>query len=149
PPEQALVTRLFAAMPSILLVQENYKPIGEARDALRQGLSAAYDGTLFTDNFLWSGFGGFLSGALIATVLVLMGQIYDQDRLAPLLFGVLLPVLPILGGCFMIRAGRRRAFGGTWLIVLGAVLIAIFVLIGLSDMATFSPNVVGIMPAVA
>jgi uncharacterized membrane protein YgcG len=149
PPEQALVARLFAAMPSILLTQDNYKPIGESRDALRKGLVAAYDGPLFSDNYLWSGLGVFLSAALMAIVLILMGQVYDSDTLGPLLFGVLAPLLPILGGCFMIRAGRRRDSGGTWLLAVGAILIAAFVFVGLAVMAAGAPGPVAVMPAVA
>jgi len=148
-PESSLAGKLFAGGDSLTLDQKNYKTIDAARDALRGGLAAAYDGPLFTDNYLWSGVGVFLSGALMAAVLVLMGQTYDQDRLAPLLFAVLVPVLPILGGCFMIRAGRQRAFGGTWLVVFGAVLIAVFVMFGFAAMAAFAPNVVSILPAVA
>jgi uncharacterized membrane protein len=91
----------------------------------------------------------FLSGALLAWVLILMGQTYDPDRFALLLFGVLAPLLPLLGGCFMIRAGRQRAFGGTWLLVLGAILIAASVFVGLALTAAGAPNVVGIMPAIA
>ena len=148
-PEQALVTRLFAAMPSILLVQENYKPIGEARDALRQGLSEGYDGTLFTDNFLWSGIGVFLSGALMALVLVLMGQTYDSDQFGLMLFGALAPLVPILGGCFMIRAGRRGDSGDSWFTVVGAILIAVFVFVGLALTAASAPTIVNFMPAIA
>jgi Predicted membrane protein (DUF2207) len=148
-PEQALAGKLFATAPALLLEQANYKPIGEARTALQQGLAAAYDGTLFTDNFLWSGVGVFLSVLLMAAVLVAMVQTYDQDRLAQLLIATLLPVLPILGGAFMIRAGRQRAFGGTWLVVLGAILIAVFVFGGLVVMAANAASILDVMPAIA
>jgi uncharacterized membrane protein YgcG len=147
--EGSLVGKLFATKPSLLLAQTNYKPIGEARDALREGLSAGYDGTLFTDNFLWSGFGVFLSAMLMAVVLFLMVGTYDQDRLPLLLVGVLAPLPPIPGGCFLIRAGRWRAFGGTWLIVLGAILIAVALFVGFAVTVASAPGAVNILPAIA
>jgi hypothetical protein len=148
-PESSLAGKLFASEESLALDQKNYKPIGAARDALRGGLAAAYDGPLFTDNFLWSGLGVFLSGALMGLVLVLMGQTYDSDRFGLMLFGVLAPLLPILGGCFMVRAGRRDDSGGGWWIAVGGILIAGFVFIGLALTATGAPSAVNFMPAIA
>ena len=45
-PEQALESKLFASKPSLLLDQVNYEPLGKARNALKERLSEAYDGTL-------------------------------------------------------------------------------------------------------
>ena len=108
PPERDLESKLFAGKPSLLLDQVNHEPLGKAKDALKERLSQAYDGTLFTDNYFWSGLGLVLSVVVLAATVVLMIAAYDPDRLASLLFGMLVPVLPIVGGAYMIRAGRRR-----------------------------------------
>jgi hypothetical protein len=54
-----------------------------------------YDGTLFADNYLWSGLGLLLSIVLLA--IMLMVATYDPDHLSLLLVGMLVPLPPILG----------------------------------------------------
>jgi hypothetical protein len=72
PPEQALESKLFAAKPSLMLTHANYEPLDKARDALKERLAQAYDGTLFTDNYLWSGAGMVLSILVLAATILLM-----------------------------------------------------------------------------
>ena len=65
PPERDLESKLFASKPSLQLTQANYEPLGKAKSALKERLAQAYDGTLFTDNYLWSGLGMGLSFLLL------------------------------------------------------------------------------------
>ncbi|HWF96599.1 MAG TPA: DUF2207 domain-containing protein [Xanthobacteraceae bacterium] len=150
PPEQALESKLFAAMPSLLLTQANYERLGKAKDALKERLGQAYDGTLFTDNYLWSGVGMALSALLLVVIVVLMIVTYsDPDRLGPLLFGMLVPVAPIVGGAYLVRTGLRRDRLGALFIGGGALLIAVSVSGGLSVMAASGGGPLDLVPFAA
>ena len=133
-PERALETKLFASRPSLLLDQANYEPLGKAKNALKDGLVEAYDGTLFTDNYLWSGLGLVLSVILLGATLAVMINTYDSDRAGLLLTGMLVPVVPIVVGAFLIREGRQRDSYGWLFIGAGVVLVAGAALLGLAKM---------------
>ncbi len=150
PPERDLEGKLFAGKPSLQLTQANYEPLGKAKDALKERLSETYDGTMFADNFLWSGLGMGLSFLLLVGIVVLMVVTYgDPDRLAQLLIGMLAPVLPIIGGAFLIRAGMRRDSLGALFIAGGGVLVAVSVLCGLAVMGASAGSPVDVLPGVA
>jgi uncharacterized membrane protein YgcG len=149
PPERDLESKLFAGKPSLLLDQVNHEPLGKAKDALKVRLSQAYDGTLLTDNYFWSGLGLVLSVVVLAATVVLMIAAYDPDRLASLLFGMLVPVLPIVGGAYMIRAGRRRDSLQAIFIAGGLLLIAVSVFCGLAVMAAGARGPLDFLPGVA
>ncbi len=149
PPERDLESKLFASKPSLLLAQVNHEPLGKAKDALKRRLSQAYDGTLFTDNYLWSGLGLALVIVLLAATIVAMAVTYDQDRVAGLLFGMLVPILPIVGGAYLIRYGRRRDSLGALFIAGGLVLVAVFAFGGLAVMAASAGGPLGLLPGVA
>jgi uncharacterized membrane protein YgcG len=149
PPERDLESKLFAGKPSLLLAQVNYEPLGKAKDALKERLAQAYDGTLFTDNYLWSGLGLVLSVVLLAATVMLMVATYDPDRLAPLLFGMLVPVVPIVGGAYLVQAGWRRDSLGALFIAGGGLLIAVFVFGGFSVMAAGARGPIDVLPGVA
>jgi uncharacterized membrane protein YgcG len=150
PPEQALESKLFASKPSLMLTQANYEPLGKAKDALKEGLAQAYDGTLFTDNYFWSGLGLLLSVALLAAIMVAMVVAdNDPDRLASLLVGMLFPLVGIVSGAWLVRAGRRRNSLRPLFIAGGLLLIAVFVLVGLAVTATAARGPLDFLPAIA
>jgi Predicted membrane protein (DUF2207) len=136
-PERALEGSLFAGRPSLKLVQANYEPLGKAKAALKERLAQTYDGTLFQDNYLWSGSGLALAVLLIAAIVVAMITTYDSDSVGPLIVGMALPIIPVVGGAFMVRAGRNRDSFGAVLIALGCVLIAAGVFCGLAVIVAF------------
>jgi hypothetical protein len=127
--ESAVESRLFAANPSIKLVQSNHTTLAGARDALKTSLDRTYDGTLFTDNYGWSWLGLALIIAVMAGVEFLIQTTYDGDRADAVNLGILLPLALIVVGAFVFRVGHRRQSGresrGGLLMVGGAVLIAI------------------------
>jgi uncharacterized membrane protein YgcG len=148
-PEQALERKLFAGKPSLLLDQANYEPLGKARDALKERLSEAHDGTLFADNYFWSGLGLLLSIVLLAATIMVMVATYDPDQLPLLLVGMLVPLPPILGGAFLIRTGRRRDSFGAVFIAAGLLIIAASVACGLAVIAAGSRGLIDFVPGVA
>lgn len=149
PAESAVKSKLFAANPSIKLVQTNYKTLAGAQSALQASLKESYDGTLFTDNYRWSILGLILTIAVLAVVIVLIGKTYDSDRAAILLVGILLPLAPIAAGAFLIRAGRRRDSWGGLMIAAGAALIVVFAAGGLAGTATGAHGPVDVLPGIA
>jgi uncharacterized membrane protein YgcG len=149
PPERDLESKLFASKPSLLLTQANYEPLGKAKDALNERLAQTYDGTLFTDNYFWSGLGLVLSVVVLAATVWLMTATYDPDRLAPLLFGMLVPVVPIVFGAYLLQTGWRRDSLRALFIAGGLLLIAIFVFVGLAVMAAGAHGVIDFLPGVA
>jgi uncharacterized membrane protein YgcG len=153
PAERAAESKLFAANPSLKLTQSNYQTLGGAQSALKDRLQQSYDGTLFTDNYGWSGSGLALAIAWLVAVVALISTTYDSERATLLNVGILLPLLPIAAGAFLIRSGRHRnAAGGTWggvMIAAGAVLIALFALVGLALILAGSHGPLDFLPAVA
>ena len=122
PAENAVESKLFAANPSIKLVQSNHTTLVSAREALRSSLDQSYDGTLFTDNYGWSGLGLALIIAVIAAVIFLSRTIYDGDRGDAVNLGIIMPLALVVVGAFVVRAGHRRQSG--LMMACGAALIA-------------------------
>ena len=147
--ESAVKSKLFAANPSLKLVQTNYQTLGGAQSALQTSLKQSYDGTLFTDNYGWSGVGLFLTIALLAVVVGLIATTYDGDRATALNVGLLLPLVPIAAGAFMIRIGRRRDSWGGLMIAAGAALVVLSVAIGLAVMAAGAHGPLDVLPGIA
>ncbi len=148
-PEQMLESKLFASVPALQLTQDNYKPLGNARNALKSGLVKAYDGTLFTDNYFWSGIGLVLSIILLAVLVILMISSYDVESGPIVLIGVAFPIFPIVGGAFLIRSGLRRDRFGTLFIAIGLVLIAAPALGGFAVVASQAHGPADMLLAVA
>jgi uncharacterized membrane protein YgcG len=153
PGERAVESKLFAANPSLTLTQTNHTTLASATSALRDSLKRKYDGTLFKDHYGWSGTGLVLTIALLLAVVFAIGTIYDGDRATALNIGILLPLVPILAGAFLIRAGRRRATSrrswGAPMMVVGAALIALFAAGGLAVINTGGRGPLDLLPAVA
>jgi uncharacterized membrane protein YgcG len=147
PPEAALKSKLFAAKPSLALVQSNYETLGRAKRALMEGLSKAYDGPLFTDNYGWSSLGLALVVIVLLATVGLIWTTYDGDRVQNVLFGMLAPLLPIVGGAFMIRWARRRETWGALLIAVAALLIAVCAFVGLA-LAGATGHPIDLLPAI-
>jgi hypothetical protein len=149
PAESAVESKLFAANPSVKLVQSNYQTFTSARSALQASLDRSYDGTLFTDNYGWSGLGLALIVAVLAIVIFMIGATYDGDRATALNFGILLPLAPIAAGAFIIRAGRRRDSRGGLMIVAGAALMAVAAAGGLAAITAGGRGPLDFLPAIA
>jgi uncharacterized membrane protein YgcG len=148
-PERTMESRLFATRPSLLLDQANHEPLGKARQALQQGLSEAYLGKLFTNNFGWSGLGLVASVVLIVAVVMCVAATHGQDQAATLIVGMLIPTPFILGGAAMIYAGSRRERWGWLLVIAGIVLTVASPAIGLLVMLADARGFVDLVPAVA
>jgi uncharacterized membrane protein YgcG len=149
PPERDLESKLFASRSSLQLTQANYEPLGKAKTALKERLAQTYDGALFTDNYLWSGLGLVLSAVLLAVIIFLMISTYDSDSAALMLIGMTVPLILIVGGAYMIRAGRRRDSFGTVFIAVGLVLIAAPVFCGLAVMGAGAHGPIDVLPGIA
>jgi uncharacterized membrane protein YgcG len=149
PPERDLESKLFAGKPSLQLTHANYEPLGKAKSALQVRLSQTYDGTLFTDNYLWSGLGLVLSAVLLAATIFLMITTYDSDSAALLVVGMTIPAVPIVGGAYMIRAGREGGSYDMLFIGVGLVLIVVPAFCGLAVMAASGHGPVDVLPGIA
>jgi len=91
-----------------------------------------------------------LSFLLLVAIVVLMVVTYDDpDRLGPLLFGMLAPVAPIVGGAYLIRSGLRRDRLGALFIAAGVLLIAVSVFCGLAVMAAGGGGSLDLVPGIA
>ncbi len=96
-PEVAMHEKLFAKGDAIELKQENHATLQAARSALQQGLSSAYEGTMFRKNSSWAGYGLVLIGLTmlaVAVVALLTATTIGLDRKLglPLLAIVLLAI---------------------------------------------------------
>jgi uncharacterized membrane protein YgcG len=147
--ERAMEAKLFASNPSLQLDQANYKPLGNAREALQQGLSQAYLGKLFTNNYGWSGLGVVASVALVVAIIVCVVMTHGQDQAATLSIGMLLPIPFIAGGARGIRAGLRGERFGSLLMIGGLLLTIVSAAVGLSIMYAAARGFIDLVPAVA
>jgi len=148
-PERTMEARLFATKPSLLLDQANYRPLGKAREALQEGLSEAYLGKLFTNNFGWSGFGVVASVALVVAVIACVVMTHGQDQAATLVVGMLIPVPFIAGGAAAIDAGLRREWLAWLFVIAGILLMIVSAAVGLLIMHAAARGFIDLVPAVA
>jgi uncharacterized membrane protein YgcG len=148
-PESAMKTKLFAAKPSVALTQSNYATLGGAKGALREVLDRSYDGKLFTDNYGWSGLGLVLVVALLVVTDVLISTTYDGARAQALIFAMWIPLLPIVGGALMIRAGRRRESWGGLMIAAGVAGIALGAGLGVVVTTLGGRGAIDLIPGIA
>jgi uncharacterized membrane protein YgcG len=149
PAERATEGKLFAASTSLALTNSNYQTLGSAKSALGDSLRRSYDGTLFTDNYRWSGTGLALTIVWLVAVIVLIGATYDGDHAMLLDLATLIPLVPIVAGGFLIRAGRRRDRWGGAFIAAGGVLIALAAAAGLGAIIADAHGSLDVLPAVA
>ncbi len=127
--EQAMEAKLFAARPSLMLDQANHEPLGKAKGALQNVLDKTYTGKLFSNNFGWSVLGLAVSAAVVGLIVLAIHLTYGGDREGGTIFGMLVPVIPIVIGAVMARAGWRRGAVLGWLLLLGGVLVTAFAML--------------------
>jgi uncharacterized membrane protein YgcG len=149
PPENAAKSRLFGTEPSVALVQANYKPLSNAKRVLMEGLKQSYDGKLFIDNFGWSGFGLAMVIALLLVIGTLVAVTYDPDRAKALIFGTIMPLVPIIAGLSLIRKGRQAERLRILQIVIGAILVVLFALAGHALISTVARGPIDYVPVLA
>jgi uncharacterized membrane protein YgcG len=148
-PEIAAKGRLFGADPSVALTQAKYRQLGNAKQVLMQELRQSYDGKLFVDNYGWSGFGLFLVIVLLAVTGVLIATIYDANRAGTLIMASGMPLLPIIGGVTMIRAGRQAERLSILRITIGVILIVLFAYLGYAFIASIARGPIDYVPTIA
>ncbi len=143
-PEQAAMRELFKSDSTLELEQSNHGPLGKAKDALKEGLAAAYSGKLFNANAWWAGTGlalWFLA-SLVVVITVFVG---DESGLGMLL-GNALAIPGMITGALTLRAWRRGT-PGTWGKIIGALFALGFIAAGFGVMAAFARVWVDILPA--
>jgi uncharacterized membrane protein YgcG len=121
--EAAMVRRLFARRPSLVLDQVNHETLSSAREALSGSLNQAYLGKLFTNNFGWSGFGLVAVVALIVAVVLSLVFSHSDNQTGGLIAGVAVPLLLVLGGAGLTYGGLQRNPLSYWRIILGALVL--------------------------
>jgi hypothetical protein len=148
-PERTMESRLFGSRPSLLLDESNHEPLRKARSALQEGLSDAYLGKLFRNNFGWSGLGLAASILLVVAVIACVVMTRSQDQAATLLVGMLLPAPFIMGGSALAYAGWQHERWGWLLAIAGIALMVGSAVVGLVIMSANARGVVDLVPAVA
>jgi uncharacterized membrane protein YgcG len=141
------VNRLFATRSSLTLSNVNHEPIGKAKDALRNGLSRAYSGKLFTNNYGWSAVGLAAAIAVVVAVAVTIHASIGGDRAAVMIFGMLLPVIPVIVGVGMIGLGTRRGAAGKGFLLAGLLIVLISLAIGFTIVAYQAGSLFAALPA--
>ena len=103
--EKVLETGLFCRGATVELENSKHAVISSARSDLHEALKHSY-GDLFRNNSWLSGIG--LIGGILATSAILLayGDSYPSS-IGPIFAGVFFPLIPIMFGCNMMRAGRR------------------------------------------
>jgi uncharacterized membrane protein YgcG len=146
PAERDTASKLFATNPSLMLQDANYARINKAKDTLRDGLSDAYAGKLFTDNFGWAALG--FAGVVVVAVAIAVATYVSigGDRAGNMIFGILLPVIPVMIGARTIAAAPNRG-DASWIFLLGGLLVALVPLvIGLVILVQATSSLVAALP---
>src|SRR4029078_2442034 len=140
PEEKALAGSLFRSRHSVQLVQTNHEILGSAKTALSEGLTSAYLGKLFTNNYGWSG-GALLLLLALAGILALAAA--TGHRYTPaggLIASLLIPLPFVMIGAAMTYAAWSRTLGDMWQLAAGIVLLAIAVSAGLLAVWSAAPG---------
>jgi len=148
PAEASMAARLFATKPFLVLDKVNCEPLGKARDALSIGLSMAYAGKLFTNNFGWSRLGLAGSIVVVALIAVAISRTTEPDHAVGLIVAMVVTTIPIMIAAAMISNAWRRGPPG-WLFLGGVLLAALAVLVGYFAMWSIGGNHVAALPGVA
>jgi uncharacterized membrane protein YgcG len=147
--ETAMARTLFSGRPALTLSQTNHEILSGARTALSSALEKAYLGKLFTNNFGWSGFGVVLAVALIGLIIACLVISHTQDQSGGLIVGIIVPLVFIAGGTGLIYAGLQHNPMSWWRIILGVLLVAVFVLIGVAIMTMSGRGWIEFIPGIA
>jgi uncharacterized membrane protein YgcG len=149
PEEQALQASLFRSMSSVQLVQTNHATLGKAKDALKDGLTSAYLGRLFTNNYGWSGGGLLLLLALVAILVLIAATGHRYAPAGGLIVSLLLPLPFVMVGAAMAYAGWQRSIGGKWQLIGGIGLLAVAAVGGILWVGAAAPGVAHVVVPVA
>jgi uncharacterized membrane protein YgcG len=147
PAEQAVVKKLFATKPSLLLDQANHERLSAARNALSTGLTTAYLGKLFTNNSGWAGLGLFFAALVVLAITISFATSHGDTESAGLLLGMLAPIPFVMGGAAMVFRGLQR--NSTGLLIAGLVVGGLPALGGLYVMWVSARGWLDIVPAFA
>jgi uncharacterized membrane protein YgcG len=147
--EAAMVRRLFARRPSLVLDQVNHETLSSACDALSNGLERAYLGKLFTNNYGWSGFGLAAVVALVVLVVLSLAFSHSEAQTGGLIAGVAVPLLFVLGGASLIYGGLQRNPISYWRIIVGALVLGGAAAFGLVLVKTNGHGWIDLVPAIA
>ena len=142
--EQAVEGALFAKKSTVPLENSEHETIGGARAALYRALKQAYIGTLYRNNFAWSGFGFIAVLMVISAIIAVYSDSYGSNA-GGIIAGMLIPLLPIMVGVGKVRLAVDR--GGRYAtrrLIIGLVVIAVSVAVGV---AVLSYNI-GVGPAI-
>ena len=142
--EQAVEIALFAKRSTVALTNAEHETIGGARAALYKALKKAYIGTLYRNNFVWSGFGFLAVIGVISLIIAAYSESYGSNA-GGIIAGMLIPVFPIMIGVGKVRLAVDR--GGRYAtrrLIIGLIVIAVFLAIGV---AVLSYNI-GVGPAI-
>jgi uncharacterized membrane protein YgcG len=142
--EQAVEGALFAKKSRVALSQSEHETIGGARFALHRALKQAYIGTLYRNNYGWSGVGFVAAVLVIAAIIVVYSDSYGSNA-GGIIAGMLMPLLPIMAGVGMMRlAVQRGGRHATRRLIIGLLIILVPLAVGI---AILSYNI-GIGPAI-
>jgi hypothetical protein len=145
----AMEEKLFAGGSTLVLKQTNHQRLSEAKEALKKELSAAYVHKLFENNYGWSGIGFLLAAAVIVATAFAIGAVFGGDQRGSLLFGLLFPLLPFMFGIGLLWSGFSGSRRGWISIIVGGLVAAGSVLIGLFVTWLSARGVADLVPAVA
>ena len=131
PAESAMLGKLFSGKKSSLaLSQTNHETLSSAKTALSNALEKAYLGKLFTNNFGWSGLGLVLAVGLIVLIIASLIISHAPDQAGGLVVGIIVPLVFVMGGAGLVYSGFQRYPISWWRIILGTLVVAFFVVIG-------------------
>jgi uncharacterized membrane protein YgcG len=134
-PEKALEKALFAKGATVALNNTKHEVISSARSALHEALKDSY-GDLFSNN-RWAAVAGVAGSVLVTFIIIAAyGESYPSEG-AAIFAGMLIPLLPIMFGCSLIRSGRRLGgYRGELKAVFGMVVLLAAVAIGIGILGT-------------
>jgi uncharacterized membrane protein YgcG len=148
-PETAAKDRLFAGDSSVEVTQANYKPLYDAKRALMDGLKQTYDGKFFVNNHRWSLIGLLLVVGLLVLTGVLVAAIYDPNRAATVIMASGMPMMAIIGGVTMIRAGRQAERLPILQMTIGVIVIVLFAYMGYAFITSIARGPIDYVPTIA
>jgi uncharacterized membrane protein YgcG len=147
--EQTLEKELFDGRKELLLVQDNHEEIAKAKSALEAALRQSYRNKLFANNYGWSWLGFLLAIALVVAIGVTIANTYGTDNAPGAIWGMLIPIIPIMIGAYLIQSGWRKRSGGTGQLISGGITVAIAAAIGFSLMYAYSRGFIEVLPGLA
>jgi uncharacterized membrane protein YgcG len=143
--ERAVKDALFAKSSHVLLSNANHQVISGARARLHSALQRNFIGTMYRNNFWWSG-GGLAGAALVIAAIIYNYADSYPSSTAGIVAGVLIPLLPVMAGIGSIRITAQR--GGryaTGRFIVGLLVILVSFAVGVAIMGYN----VGYGPAIA